>query len=628
MWSTPSAALFQNNPNTVTLNDALACLTFFQNPGVTLTAEQIAASISSISGQTVTAGSLNPVPTPDLCNFIQDGNQGVGLADVMAVLVAFQNPGVTLTEQQLAAGVNGILATAYTAADVLGIPPNGETPVTGTLAGRVADATGAGIANWTVYLDANGDGFLGTGEVSVQTDGQGNYQFSNLAPGRYRVANVIQTEFEQTAPLGFTPTDPRSGRQGERIVGGQPAPDGAYPAMVSLQAQRPDGSFFPFCGGTLIAPTWVLTAAHCLVLDNGVVPPDVVLIGTNTLNSGGTRINVTEAIVFPQYRVGTAGELTEDVALLKLEQPASQPPTTLITQAQQPTLTTPGTPAVATGWGNTTEGGTAPNALQEVTIPLISDAQCQQNYQGIYSLVGEAMICAGVPQGGIDACQGDSGGPLFVDTTSGKVQVGITSFGVGCARPNRPGVYTEVATYTNWISGRIGQGSYEVDLAAGESLNTLDFAMRPAENFVFQVPGFPTSPLSGSLGFPGQVNGQLQAGDLVGLRGDYIDLYEIIGNPAQNFEAIVTSTQFDTFLYLINRTTGAVIRANDDASQGDFDNSVLALTPNEIANTLLAVGSYNRQTTGSYTLRLAPVGTYQPLTQASAQPARAKRSRF
>jgi len=138
VWFTfkPAAARFQNNPQQVTLIDVLACLTLFQNPGQPLTAQQIASGVGAILEQTIPANSFNPVPTVAECDFIAGSPTRVDLADVIALLVAFQNPGRTLTPPQLASGVNVILGSAFTAGDVLRVPENGSTPTPTPPSGR------------------------------------------------------------------------------------------------------------------------------------------------------------------------------------------------------------------------------------------------------------------------------------------------------------------------------------------------------------------------------------------------------------------------------------------------------------------------------------------------------------
>lgn len=104
-----------------------------------------------------------------------------------------------------------------------------------------------------------------------------------------------------------------------------------------------------------------------------------------------------------------------------------------------------GVDCTITGWGATSEGGQAATILQKVHLPTVSDAECDEVY-GTGSII-HTMICAGIPEGGKDACQGDSGGPMVCN----GYLTGIVSWGYGCARPNYPGVYTEVAYYRDWI---------------------------------------------------------------------------------------------------------------------------------------------------------------------------------
>lgn len=118
-------AMYQGNPSEVTLVDVIACLVIFQNPGVDLTAGQLADGIGGILGTSVDPGSFDPLPTVELCDFVDDGDSGAGtsLNDVIATLVAFQNPGAELTESDLASGINGILGGTLTGADINAVPP-------------------------------------------------------------------------------------------------------------------------------------------------------------------------------------------------------------------------------------------------------------------------------------------------------------------------------------------------------------------------------------------------------------------------------------------------------------------------------------------------------------------------
>ncbi len=97
-------------------------------------------------------------------------------------------------------------------------------------------------------------------------------------------------------------------------------------------------------------------------------------------------------------------------------------------------------------------GGSSPAALQEVDVPLVSDAMCRQA-GGNYTTVGAVSFCAGVPQGGIDSCQGDSGGPIVVNNNGVVTQLGIVSWGIGCARPGKYGVYSDIAALRSFVDG-------------------------------------------------------------------------------------------------------------------------------------------------------------------------------
>lgn len=247
-----------------------------------------------------------------------------------------------------------------------------------------------------------------------------------------------------------------------KIVGGIMAPAGKFPFQAALIASRtPAGSehFGQFCGGSLIARDWVLTAAHCVprtqpskvdvYVGSNVLPSD----GTSPAPAGGVRLHVDGIIVHDAYDPSTSDN---DIALLHLTGPA---PADLATAgAATPDLDKqyvfPLGDAVVIGWGATAEGGRTTPQLMRVWVDLQDSKLCEANYKEVIPSVDitDNMICAGLPEGGQDSCQGDSGGFLGAPLGDGKyVQLGVVSWGVGCARPKLFGVYTRVGNYADWI---------------------------------------------------------------------------------------------------------------------------------------------------------------------------------
>ena len=234
------------------------------------------------------------------------------------------------------------------------------------------------------------------------------------------------------------------------IVGGRPVANISDAHWQVALVDGNDSSLFQFCGGSLVAPGWVLTAAHCV--DNSMVAKDPkrldVIAGTLTYKTGGARTDVDKIFVHPKWKQ-TGTELDFDATLLKLKTPVTVvAPIKLIA----PNGTLPEGPTVrVTGWGAISEGGSVSEKLLFVDVPVISNAECNKPdaYDG---RVTDQMFCAGVREGGLDSCQGDSGGPVMSTASGTQELVGIVSWGFGCARRLKPGVYTRVTTVSQWAA--------------------------------------------------------------------------------------------------------------------------------------------------------------------------------
>jgi hypothetical protein len=314
---------------------------------------------------------------------------------------------------------------------------------------------------------------------------------AKVAPGVYMSKISAQATSTDEVRKSSEPGNVLEAKQDEdpssRIVGGTPTTIAQWPWQTALLF---DPSIVPgngfdrqFCGGSLVAPNVVVTAAHCAfdVIDmNGGFDPvffDVVTGRTVLSSTEGQEIGVTQYFVFtdaagnPLFDGDTAHGW--DAILVQLSSNSSSQ-TINLAGPNETAAWAPGKAAFATGWGALTEGGAFPDDLRQVQVPIIADTTCGSPTVNDGLFIPQLMVCAGDLAGGRDTCQGDSGGPLVVPLDGEFRLVGDTSFGIGCGRPNKPGVYGRVAAdpllhgladQTEAVSGRNIIGTCEEDEA-------------------------------------------------------------------------------------------------------------------------------------------------------------------
>lgn len=288
------------------------------------------------------------------------------------------------------------------------------------------------------------------------------------------------------------------------IVGGDDTTITQHPWQIALTTN----SGFQFCGGSILNPSWVLTAAHCVV--GGDADMRVVAGITRVSQQSSGQIRAINAVAtFPGFVDPAVGK---DVALLHLATPldlsgASARSVPLVTPADAAAgATSAGVVSTITGWGTLSSGGNSPDVLQEVDVPLISNADAQEAYQQ-EDITADQLGAGIIGVGGVDSCQGDSGGPLTVPFGGGPRLAGVVSWGYGCADPDFPGMYARVSSFEPWIRPR-ANGTFTTPIA----LSNLSGARRSFIHRTMTVP-------AGALSLTVVVSGGTGDADLYVRRG-------------------------------------------------------------------------------------------------------------
>nr|WP_306800312.1 serine protease [Endozoicomonas sp. YOMI1] len=234
-----------------------------------------------------------------------------------------------------------------------------------------------------------------------------------------------------------------SGYSGIRIVGGDELPPFSRPYMASLRALGD----IHFCGGAYIGGKYVLTAAHCVEAVEDYAEFVSVWLGGHKLSEPdtGRLYQVARFYTHPAY---DNRAIDNDIAIIELQQDVEGIESVPLISEEQFDAIKKASVFEAMGWGSLGYDKGQPDTLHVVQVPYVDRELCNSRYEGA---ITKNMLCAGFDEGGKDSCQGDSGGPLIYNHQGTWYQLGVVSWGYGCAEPGYPGVYTNIVELLGWV---------------------------------------------------------------------------------------------------------------------------------------------------------------------------------
>ncbi len=303
-----------------------------------------------------------------------------------------------------------------------------------------------------IFIDENSDGLWQASEPATLTDENGEWELPYME-GEQSIA--------QAMPFGHSSTFAGvASAEVTQIIGGSLASISDYPFMTDLVVRSNEGHF---CGSSLIAGRYVLTAAHCVTGAGNFS----VAAGRDSLRDSNVIAEVENVKIHENYQ--SQGSIDHDIAIITLRERIMLPRVSLADNRRKSEgALDGGQMATVLGWG-VTESGRSSADLLAVDLPLVDFDECNQAYRGRLS---EDMICAGyIDTGGADSCQGDSGGPLVVAEGDRYFQAGVVSWGQGCGDAGFPGVYASVAYFRDWINNNTELEPFpSVTAVAGEEI--------------------------------------------------------------------------------------------------------------------------------------------------------------